>query len=390
MAKRTAVGIDIGSHQVKVVVAEDTRGAYRGLPVVLGTGLAESRGLHHGYIVNRADVVRSVKVAIAEAQKSSGIHIRRAFVSVGGITLEGLRSRGEAIVSRADLAVTDLDITQATKDAEQKLASKLLNRKIVHAIPIAYRIDGEIVLGSKPTDMRGSKIGVEMLFIVCLEQHVSDLIEAVEEAGIIVDDVMASPLAASFITLEKKQKMVGCVLANIGAETVSIVVYENSLPISLVVFPIGSTDITNDIALGLKISLEEAERIKLGAITATAYPRKKLEEIVSARLSDIFELVEAHLKKIGKDGLLPAGIILTGGGSSITSVSELARAALKLPARTAPIYFNTDSKGQLKDSSWVVAYGLAVFGLSADDEESGMPLRHAGSSLSAWFRQFLP
>ncbi|OGG47619.1 cell division protein FtsA [Candidatus Kaiserbacteria bacterium RIFCSPHIGHO2_01_FULL_49_13] len=390
MAKRTIIGIDIGSHQVKVVVAEDTRGVYRGLPVVLGTGLSESKGLHHGYIVNRTDVIRSLRNAVAEAQKSSGIRIRRAFVSVGGVSLEGFQSRGEAVVSRADLTVTDLDINQAVRDAEHKLGGKLLNRKIIHSIPVSYRIDGETVLGGKPHDMRGSKLEVEMLFIACLEQHVTDLIEAIEEAGVIVEDVMAAPLAASFITLEKRQKMVGCVLANIGAETVSIVVFENNLPISLKVFPIGSTDITNDIALGLKISLEEAERIKLGAITATAYPKKKLEEIVSARLSDIFDLVEAHLKKIGKDGLLPAGIILTGGGSSLTSVSELARAALKLPARTAPIYFNTDSKGQLKDSAWAVAYGLCIFGFSADTEETGIRVKEAGSSLAAWLRQFLP
>src|SRR3989344_1042003 len=104
MAKRTTVGIDVGSHQVKVVVAEDTKGAYRGLPVVVGTGLAESKGLHHGYIINQSDVVRSVRAAVAEAQKSSGVRIRRAFISIAGVSLEGLRSRGEAVGSRADLS----------------------------------------------------------------------------------------------------------------------------------------------------------------------------------------------------------------------------------------------------------------------------------------------
>ncbi|HEY4517619.1 MAG TPA: cell division protein FtsA [Candidatus Paceibacterota bacterium] len=389
MAKNTTVGIDVGTHAVKVVVTEDTKGAYRGFPVVRGTGAAESKGLRHGYILNRVDAVRALKTAIAAAEKSSGVKIRRGYISVGGVSLEGLRSRGEAVIARADRAVTDLDIAQALKDAENKLGQKLLNRKIIHAIPISFFIDGEVVLG-KPQEMRGSKLQIDTLFIVCLEQHVNDLIEAVEEAGISVEDVMAAPIAGSFVTLEKRQKMVGCVLADIGAETVSIVVYENNLPISLKVFPIGSTDITNDIALGLKISLDEAERIKLGAITATSYPRKRLEEIMSARLSDIFDLVEEHLKKIGKNGLLPAGIILTGGGSIVGDINELARAALKLPARIASVHFNTENKGQLKDPSWGVAYGLCIFGASAESEEGGIRLKETQNTVVKWLRQFLP
>jgi len=389
MAKNITVGIDVGSHAVKVVVSEDRKGAYRGFPVVLGTGTAESKGLRHGYIINSSDVVRAVKVAVAAAEKSAGMRVRRGYVSIGGVSLEGIKSRGETVISRADRAVTDLDVNQALKDAEGKLGQKLLNRRLIHVIPIAFYIDGELVLG-KPTEMRGSKLGVETLFIVCLEQHVHDLIEAVEEAGILVEDVMAAPLAESFVTLEKRQKAVGCVLADMGAETVSIVVFENNVPISLKVFPIGSTDITNDIALGLKISLDEAERIKLGAITATSYPRKRLEEIMSARLSDIFDLIEDHLKKINRNGLLPAGIILTGGGSVIGSVSELARSSLKLPAKAATVQFNTENKGQLKDPSWAVAYGLCIFGASAESEGRGVNMGNARRTIMDWFKQFLP
>ncbi|OGG63635.1 hypothetical protein A3D66_01655 [Candidatus Kaiserbacteria bacterium RIFCSPHIGHO2_02_FULL_50_9] len=356
---------------------------------MLGTGTAESKGFRHGYIINSSDVIRAVKIAVATAEKSAGVRVRRGYVSIGGISLEGLRSRGEAVVTRADRVVTDLDVNQALKDAENKLGQKLLNRRIVHVIPISYHIDGELVLG-KPTEMRGSKLEADTLFIVCLEQHINDLIEAIEEAGVSVEDVMAAPLAESFVTLEKRQKMVGCVLADMGAETVSIVVFENNVPVSLKVFPIGSTDITNDIALGLKISLDEAERIKLGAITATSYPRKRLEEIMNARLSDIFDLIEDHLKKIGRNGLLPAGIVLTGGGSVIGGVSDLARSSLKLPAKAATIHFNTENKGQLKDPSWAVAYGLCIFGASAEGEGSGIRVKEAQNTIMSWFKQFLP
>ena len=208
-----------------------------------------------------------------------------------------------------------------------------------------------------------------------------------------VEDFVAAPLAASLVTLTKQQKMAGVVLANIGSETVSIVVFENNLPISLEIFPIGSNDITNDIALGLRVPLEEAEDIKRGAIVGGNFSRKKLDEIVEARLSDIFELIEAHLKKLGRSGLLPAGIVLTGGGSAIETVDDLAKAALRLPSRVASVSFGDNIRGQIKDASWSVAYGLCILGLNSGESEnvSGMKLvKQTKNSVVSFLRQFLP
>ena len=238
-------------------------------------------------------------------------------------------------------------------------------RRIIYDIPLQYKIDNFPSLGA-PIGLTANKIELKTLFITCLDHHVTDLIAAVNEAGVEVEDIMAAPIAASFVTLSKTQKIAGCVLANIGAETVSISVFENNIPTSLEVFPIGSTDITNDIALGLKVPLEEAEQIKIGAITGSSYPRKKLEEIVSARLYDIFELIEAHLKKIGRNGLLPAGIIITGGGSGLNSIDDLAKAALKLPSRIGSIG-NVDGKSSFKDNPLSVAYGLCIWGIHAEE-----------------------
>ena len=219
----------------------------------------------------------------------------------------------------------------------------------------------------------------------------NDLIQAVEETGIEVDDVMASPIAASLVTLTKAQKIAGCVLANIGAETISLVIFEDNIPISLKVFPIGSTDITNDIALGLKISLEEAEQIKLGAITGTTYPQKQLEDIIITGLRDIFDLIEAHLKKIGKNGLLPAGIILTGGGSGVTTIEDLARAALKLPPKIGTVHTSGQSQMHVRDSTWAVSYGLCIWGFTSEGEPFGMKFaKRTGNNILSWVKQFLP
>lgn len=388
MAQHIVAGIDVGTYQVKVVVAEASSKKRRGAPRILGTGFAESKGLRHGYIINSGDVVRSIRAAIVQAEKASKQKIRKAYLSIGGIGLEETLSHGEAIITRADGEITDLDISRAFDNAEEKIAQYIINRKILHTIPIKFKIDGHSVLG-RPQGMKGTKLEVETLFISCLEQHLEDLIQAVEDIGVQIDDVIASPLAGSFVTLTKAQKTAGCVLANIGAETVSIVVFENNVPCSLKVFPIGSTDITNDIALGLKISLEEAEKIKHGAITNTSISKKKLDEIILARLSDIFELIEAHLKKLGKSGLLPAGIIITGGGSGITTIEDLARATLKLPSKTSG--FDLGENTKVRDSSWAVTYGLCIWGLTEDIEPIGMRFaKKTGNTLMSWVKQFLP
>lgn len=389
MSSRIIAGLDVGTYEVRAVVAEQNSD---GSIKILGTGRSESKGLRHGYIIQTTDVSKSVAEAVRQAEKSSGQKIRRAFVSIGGVGLAGITSNGSTVIAKADQTVNQADLEQAILASEESIPPSLMqNRKIIYSIPIFWKIDGKQVFG-RVEGLKGVKLEARVLFVTCIETHLDDLVQAVEEAGVEVIDVVASPIAASFVTLSKSQKIAGCVLANIGAETVSIVVFENNIPISLEVFPLGGMDITNDIALGLKISLEEAEAIKLGGVTATNYSKKKLEEIISARLGDIFELVEAHLKKIGKSGMLPAGVIITGGSSSIGFIEDLARTYLKLPSRIAPL---SDGQGkfQLKDSSWSVAYGLCIVG-SLPEEEERLGLQKQGKDLfkkiGQILKQFLP
>ncbi|MCA9361319.1 cell division protein FtsA [Candidatus Kaiserbacteria bacterium] len=389
MTERIITGIDVGTYQVKVVVVrlpnnKDTRA----MPQIIGTGYAESRGLRNGYIVNRSDVAKSVRTAVAQAEKASGIEVKKAYLSMGGVGIDEITSKGEVITSRADSEITYIDTEKAAQDSEERIQEHIPNRKVLHAIPLGYQIDNTPVLG-KPIGMRGTKLEVETLFITTIEQHLTELITAVEEAGIEVEDIMSSPIAASFVILSKAQKRAGCVLANIGAETVSIAVFENGTPISVKVFPIGSNDVTNDIALGLKIPLEEAEKIKRGGMTSVVYTKKKLDEIISARLTDIFELIDNHLKKIRRDGMLPAGIIITGGGSGMSGVQEIAKNTLSLPARVTTL--DPGQNGKVRDASWAVAYGLCMWGASDEVDESAIGIaKQTKNSILKWFSQFLP
>ncbi len=205
--------------------------------------------------------------------------------------------------------------------------------------------------------------------------------------------MVAAPLAASFIALSKMQKRVGCVLANIGAETLSIIVFEDNTPTSIKVFPVGAADITNDLALGLRISPRRPRASSRARCSTPRILKKRSTTSFARRVSDMFRLVEAHLKKIGKDELLPAGIILTGGGSAIQPVADLAKAVLRLPSRTASLAEGSASKMQLRDSSWAVAYGLTVWGFSEGEglevhEPSTIPELFRG--LWKWFKKFLP
>jgi len=367
-----------------VVVEElfDKRGA-RQLRI-LGTGLAESKGLRHGYIVNKEEVSASILKAKKEAESAARVPIRAGFLAVGGISLDEARATGFAIISRADQEITALDIEKAGKVAREAAAPGFLNRHVLHSIPLEYRIDGTKVLGD-PLGMKGVRLEVDYLFVTCLAQHEDALSQAVEDADIEVIDQMASPLAGSYVLLEGDQKMKGCVLANIGAETISIVVYDEGIPVSVKVFPMGSSHITDDIALGLRVSLEEAERVKIGRLSGQMYPRKKVDSLIESRLMTMFALIDKHLKSLGRRGPLPAGIIISGGGAGVGSISDIARGSLKLPARLAEFRLSADTK--IRDATWAVAYGLAIWGLTGD---TNAPKRSLTASMSKFFQQFLP
>ncbi|MEK7143680.1 MAG: cell division protein FtsA [Patescibacteria group bacterium] len=387
--RNITVGIDIGTQSTRVIVGE--YGSADNAPNIIGMGVAESRGVRHGYINNKAEAQKCLGKALLEAERGSKIKIRRAFAAVGGLSLDSIMGTGLAVISKADDEVTDLDVKRAVAESEKSLGT-LPNRRILHAVPVRWKLDGKEIWG-RPIGMKGLKLEVKTLFVTCLEQHLNDMVEVIENSGVEVIDVVASPIAASLVTLTKRQKTAGSVLVNIGAETVSMVVFENDVPIFLHIFPIGGADITNDIALGLKIPIEEAEEVKIGSYQMANYPHKKLDEIIEARLTDIFELVENYLKKIGRSGLLPAGIILTGGSAQLSIIENLAKETLKLPSKIITPDLIQNSKGKIKDSSWVVAYGLLMLSNKLSQEDEGLLktfLAKAKTLLHTSLKELLP
>ena len=329
MGKNIIAGIDVGTSAIKITVAEQKKGSHN--LNVLGAAQKPSSGIRRGYVTNFNEAIKSVASVVRSVEKTIGIPVKRAYIAAGGIGLGSIKSKGTVIISRADGEISEYDVKRVISQSEANLPD-ISNKRIIHTLPLIFKIDNKPVIG-RPLGMKGSKLEAEILFVTCLNQHLLDLIKVVESAGVAVEDIFASPIAASFAALNRRQKEIGCVLANIGSDTVSIAVFEESSPISLEVFPIGSTHITNDIALGLQIPIEEAEKLKIDYDSDKTIPRRKLSDIIEARLNDIFELIESHLKKINRNGLLPAGIILTGGGSSLLSLEDIAKASLQLPAK---------------------------------------------------------
>lgn len=368
MARQIIVGIDIGTHQTKAIIAEGIFEQGHFSPRIIGTGTAESKGVERGYIIDTSEAAESVRLAVSRAEKTAGLKAKRAYVSFGGIGLGSITASGSVAISRADMEITDRDLSAALEAAEQSIPSNsILNKRIINTIPVEYKIDGKPVWG-QALGLKAQKLEVKALFITCLEHHLGELIKTVEMAGIEVIDVVAAPVAASLVTVSKRERRVGCLLADIGAETMSLIVFENNNMISLEVFPIGGNDITNDIALGLKMPLEEAEGVKLGALSRVPFAKKKLEEIISARLGDCFELIENHLKKLGRDSLLPAGALLTGGTASTPGIKQFSEEFLNLPTHIAEVHFGTSEKNRIRENIWATACGLALLGFNSGDQ----------------------
>lgn len=398
MARKIVTALDVGTSNIRLIAAAFEKSGEA--PRILVTLEKESRGLHNGYITGFEEVADTIRELVTEAQKRLGTKIRRVVLGVGGVTLSSSTAEGSTAISRADQEVTDLDITRAIESSEAALKDAA-NREILQAVPLSYKLDGKKVLG-RAIGLAGNQLEVKTLFVTILKQHSEDLVHTVEAAGVQIEEIAAGPLAQNLVTLTKVQKMAGCVLVNIGAETLTVSVFEEGLPVSIIAFPIGANAVTNDIALGLQVTLEEAEDIKTGRKQFTGN-RKKLDEIIEARMTDMFELIGTHLKKIGRAGLLPAGVILTGGGAMIPGIEELAKETLGLPARKVteiPALFSiptgpnkSETRKQLLPATWSLAYGLAILGSNLEREESAGIKKIVSSTRKNflyWLKQLLP
>ncbi|MFT7327950.1 MAG: cell division protein FtsA [Crocinitomicaceae bacterium] len=382
------IGIDIGTSAIKLVITEPS--ASNQLPKILHAVESPAHGFRHGYIVDQEKATESLALLITKAEREYKEKIIKARFSIGGVGLCSQYVRTSVDITKKNNEISEKNVEEVILKSEELFVNKYPNKKILHIIPVKYRVDGRDVLGT-PIGMYGNTIEVKVIFITILEHHYDALISVIQKNNLGVIDVIASPIADAAAAADYKQKTQGCMVTNIGAETTSIATFENSIITSLDILAIGSNDITNDIALGLQIPLEEADEIKKGR--KNDQPKRKVEEIIYARISDILELADRHLNKIKKNRLLPAGIIFTGGGAHLEHINEYAKEELKLPSESLTLFKTSKkTKRQLQvPNQFSIAYGLCVSKRGHQHFSSkALSIKNIKRSLDYWFNQIMP
>ena len=380
------VGIDIGSGSLRAVGTVRRDGSK--YPIVVATFKKLIEGVDRGNITDEKEVANAIADAIISLEESSGISTLHTLISLGAIGLSSYHTSGYAQVSRGDASVTDLDIENAIKDGNRAIPD-IRNKSIIHAIPMDYKVDGNKIQGNI-IGVRGNKLETKTLFITYPLQCMNVLKKTLEKADVRISDIVAGPIAESIPLLTKKQKIAGVALINIGQAVTSLLVYEKNIPLLVSVIAVGGDDITKDIALGMKITLEEAEEIKCGR-TTTAYSKRRVEEIIEARLEDMCAKITKELMRIQRSELLPAGIIVCGSSSLVPRLEFIFRNELRLPIKIVTNELVKITNDTLRDSGWARSYGLTF--LAPDDTEKDAFKELLTSFLTRVkkiFSQFLP
>jgi cell division protein FtsA len=383
-------GIDIGSSTTRVIITEHAGSGIN--PRVIGVGKSETIGMTKGYIVQEEEAARSLLQAIRMAEKMAGIALERAYVCMGGVSLETHhRSSNVNLVKRE---ITAKDIAYLHDQIQEEFLQGIRNKSILHAIVLQYRLDGEEIFAD-PVGLSGSQLSADFSLVTCLTQHRDAIVSVVGKCGIDIIDIVAAPIAASVVALSKRAKTAGSALVDIGSETLSLSIFEHDALVHVAVIPCGASLITNDLALELKVSLDEAEDIKFGKKTdKLPVTKRKIYDIMEARIMDMMEIIQKKLILWNRNQLLPGGITLIGGGSHNEHIDTYARTLLKLPAQILEPGKIIPSKKDL-DASWFSVYGLCLLGdQNPTYRSSGVSLKKLWKDIRGstkdFFEQFLP
>lgn len=407
-------GLDIGSTTIRVAVGQ--LNPHDNEIHIIGAAEHPAEGINKGVITSIEDAVSSISGAFDKAERMTGIPTERAFVSVNGGHIVSQDSHGVVAVSKADGEVREDDVTRVI-EAAQTVATPP-NYEILHVIPRQFTVDNQANV-KDPVGMTGIKLEVDAQIILGLTSQIKNLTKCVYRTGTDIQDLVLGALASSEAVLTKRQKELGVALVNLGGLTTSLIVFEEGDVIHTKVLPVGAGHITNDIAIGLRTSVDIAEVIK--AEYGSASPeeinkheeidlstidenesgrvsRKEVAEIIEARLEEIFTMVNKELKAIDRHGMLPAGVVLTGGGAKLQGIVDVAKKMFYLPATVgAPKHFKT-AIDKIQDPVFATALGLVVWGESLmDDKQPAFSNLAKFSSVSdatvkmkKWFKSLLP
>jgi len=391
--------LDIGSADIKALVAvqKNKETAIE----VLSHIKIPSFGVRRGVVVDTEKVSNIIQSLFNKVKEEIGQEINSVYVNINGSHLFSVSSRGMVAVSRADQKISETDIERVLQSAQTISLSS--NKEILEVLPKEYIVDGEKGI-KEPIGMEGGRLEAEVLILGGFYPYKKNLNQAILDSNLQILDIIPSSIASASAVFLPKQKELGVAVLDIGAGTSELAVFKEENLIHLAVFPIGSADITNDIAIGLQTDINTAEMIKIEKGNCflkknnkkekietdqgvLVFSQKMLTKIIEDRVSDIFELTQKELKKISEKDLLPSGLVLTGGGAKLTGLVELAKKKLKLPCRIGkPVNF----LGLEDDSSYATACGLILEGIDLENLESTIPDKGLIVKLKKIFKNFIP
>ena len=385
MKSTILTALDIGTNSIKALIGKSNPKEENF--EILAMAQIPSSGVKKGEVIKVKKVIPVIQSSIAEVQKKSGWRVRKCIFNINGSHLSAVPSQGLVSVSRADEKISEEDIDRVLHQAQTlNLPS---NKEILDIFPKEFVVDGEGGI-KEPLGLHGLRLEVRALLIYVFSPVLENLVQAIDSVGLQFDsnNIVPSPLASAKACLNFEQKELGVALVDIGAETTGLAVFEEGDLIHCHIIPLGSANITNDIAIGLRTEIETAERIKkeFGSLSflkrkkrkqkktkekieipekTLVCSRKVLENIIESRVSEIFSQIQRELKKISKQELLPAGVVLTGGGSLLPGIEEYAKKVLKLPCRLAA---PKNVLGLPEDPSFSAAVGLLMEGWDLEKE----------------------
>ena len=369
MEDRTIVGIDIGTTKICTLVArvedDDTLR-------IMGVGIEPSRGMKRGVMISLEDATKAIAHSVEKAQRSSGYEIRSAWVSLAGSHVSSINSKGTAGVNGG--VVRETDVHRALEAAQSVAIPH--NREVIHVIQRGFSIDDHNGI-SQPVGMHGYRLEVEAHIITVAETTVENIRQATEAAGVQVLQFVLNPLASGEVVLTETERQLGVLVCDIGGGTTDLAIYINSDIWHTMVISVGGSLITSDIAHGLHLSLNQAEEVKkkyghalssevgseelfsvraFGEDNPVQMSRRDLAYILEARVEEIFRFVLQEIKRSGYDGLMPAGVVLTGGSSLLPGIRKLGAEVLGLPVRVA----QPENLYGLVDQLYSPAYSTSV------------------------------
>jgi cell division protein FtsA len=392
---RIIAGIELGSSKIATVIAQVQVNptTLETSVSVVGVAASESRGIRKGQIVDIEEAVESTISSVEAAERMAGYNLESAYLALGGAHLHSQNSHGVVAVSDPDGEISADDIDRVVEAASA--ISLPQSREIIHVLPREFVVDGEAGV-KDPVGMTGVRLEVETHIVTAAAAAIKNMGKALNEVGVEIEDLVFSGLAGAYSSLSSTEKELGCALVDVGGGTTSIAAFiDGALSYSSVI-PVGARNVTNDLAIGLRVSLESAEKIKialseeaakktkikpdesvdefdlaeLGVGEAKKVSKKTLVEgIVRPRLNEVFTMVRIELEKAGVINRIPSGVVITGGGAETVGVMDSAKRMLSLPVRIG----KPKGVGGLIDDvinpAFSVPVGLILYGAAHEPKE---------------------